>query len=375
MELEYKFFAFISYNSKDIKWGKRLQRKLEGYRMPATLCSQYGWQKHPMKPVFFAPTDIQPGVLTSELQERLRNSKHLIVICSPNSASSEWVGMEISFFCQLGRTDNIHFFIVDGVPNSGDVKTECFNPVVKELGLPEILGANINEKIFKWSWLNTERAYIQLISRLLGVEFDAIWQRHRRLLIEKLSVCLTMILAIAVSLISVWEYNRSVDVVAVLEDRISNEYLPPLSDAVFTLYLGEEKKIDTLETISSRLCFHHIPHHFIGKNVHIEVNCANYQKVDTNIILRKEICLPIIRKPEIYGNVKFGVWDMKAGRMVAGLNVVVDGIDVKSDDMGIVSLCIPIERQRTKYMISSDIPLEDSLIIMPCGNNDIVTLK
>ena len=30
----YKYFAFISYNSKDIKWGKRLQRKLEEYTAP-----------------------------------------------------------------------------------------------------------------------------------------------------------------------------------------------------------------------------------------------------------------------------------------------------------------------------------------------------
>lgn len=39
----YKYFAFISYSSKDVDWGKRVQKKLEGYRMPSTLCSQHGW--------------------------------------------------------------------------------------------------------------------------------------------------------------------------------------------------------------------------------------------------------------------------------------------------------------------------------------------
>lgn len=48
--------------------------------MPATLCSKHGWKKNPMRPVFFAPTDIQPGGLTSELQERLKVSRHLVVI-------------------------------------------------------------------------------------------------------------------------------------------------------------------------------------------------------------------------------------------------------------------------------------------------------
>ena len=175
MEQEYKFFAFISYNSRDTSWGKRLQRKLEGYRMPATLCSEHGWERKPIKPVFFAPTDIQPGGLTAELQERLRASRNLIVICSPYSAQSEWVGKEIAFFHSLGRTENIHFFIVDGVPHSGNPDTECFNPVVDTLGLPEILGANIHEKIYRWPWLNRERAYVQLITKLLGVEFDSIW--------------------------------------------------------------------------------------------------------------------------------------------------------------------------------------------------------
>ena len=158
MELQYKYFAFISYNSHDTAWGKKLQHKLEGYRMPATLCSEHGWERKPIKPVFFAPTDIQPGDLTAELQERLRASRNLIVICSPHSAKSEWVGKEIAFFHSLGRTENIHFFIVDGVPHSGNPDTECFNPVVDTLGLPEILGANIHEKIYRWPWLNRERA-------------------------------------------------------------------------------------------------------------------------------------------------------------------------------------------------------------------------
>ena len=111
MSQNFKYYAFISYNSRDVKWGKRLQRKLEHYRMPATLCSERGWNRTPIKPVFFAPTDIQPGGLTAELQERLKASRNLIVICSPNSAQSKWVGDEIEFFHSLGRTDNIHFFI------------------------------------------------------------------------------------------------------------------------------------------------------------------------------------------------------------------------------------------------------------------------
>lgn len=71
MEQHFNYFAFISYKSKDTEWGKRLQRKQEHYRMPATLCHEHGLERTPVRPVFFAPSDIQPGGLTEELQERL----------------------------------------------------------------------------------------------------------------------------------------------------------------------------------------------------------------------------------------------------------------------------------------------------------------
>ena len=103
MDPQFKYFAFISYNSKDTEWGKKVQKKLEHYRMPATLCSEHGWKRRPINPVFFAPTDIQPGGLSAELQERLKASQHLIVICSPNSAKSQWVGREIEYFHNLDQ--------------------------------------------------------------------------------------------------------------------------------------------------------------------------------------------------------------------------------------------------------------------------------
>gem|GEM_PF-3842772 len=70
----YKYYAFISYSSRNTAWGKRLQRKLEHYRMPAAICSSRGWKRKPINPVWFAPTDIQPGGLDEELKNRLQNS-------------------------------------------------------------------------------------------------------------------------------------------------------------------------------------------------------------------------------------------------------------------------------------------------------------
>ena len=32
------------------------------------------------------------------------------------------------------------------MPHSGNAETECFNPIIGQLGLPEILGANVHER-------------------------------------------------------------------------------------------------------------------------------------------------------------------------------------------------------------------------------------
>ena len=176
------------------------------------------------------------------------------------------MGKEIEFFHHLGRTKQIHFFIVDGIPHCGNPDTECFNPVVNQLGLPEILGANIHEKIYRWPWLNRERAYVQLITKLLGVEFDAIWQRHKRLLVQRAVTWSIGILVVLASFLGIWFNSQPVDIeVRLHETTVSNSQLPPLKDAIITMILDNETKIDTLNSLESSLSFKNIPHSNINK--------------------------------------------------------------------------------------------------------------
>ena len=376
MEQEYKYSAFISYSSHDYKWGKRIHKKLVNYCIPATLCSKHGWKRKPLNPIFFAPYDIQPGGLTEELKNRLRQSRNLIVICSPNSAQSHYVGLEIEFFHQLGRTKNILFFIIDGEPNSGDKSTECFNPKVKQLGIPEILGANIHEKVYRWPWLNRERAYVQIVTKLLGVEFDSIWQRHRRMLRQRIALWFIGMAAVLVALIGTWLTNRPVDVeVSLKETSVHNKNLPPLHNAVVTLMLDNEKKTDTLKSIQAKGLFTNIPHCAIGKETRITIECKGWVSIDTTIILRKQTHINITRNPKDYGNVEFRLWDLTKERGVANVRVTIAGHTSLSNTAGYVSLEIPLEDQSTTYQVECELELKNNTIAMPTTESTVLLIK
>ncbi len=374
--METKYFAFISYNSKDTEWGKKLQKKLEHYRMPATLCSERGWKRTPIRPVFFAPTDIQPGALSDELKERLAASRNLIVICSPNSAQSKWVGEEIAYFHSLGREKNIHFFIVDGSPNSGDVRTECFNPIIGKLNIPEILGANVNEKVYRYPWLNRERAYVQLVSKLLGVEFDSIWQRHRRQMIRKLIGSLVSVFVVLGVVLGTWKMSQPVDVAVRLNEASAhNVNLPPLQDAEVSLVLENEIKTDTLASLGADMVFANIPGKFYGKEVKLMVRCRDFKELDTVVVLNDLVEVNVFRDPSVYGNVSFVLWNEKLEQLVPDVDVSIAGFSSRSDESGRVSLFIPLEKQCTKYKVESGVALSNNTIYMPCGGSEVILVK
>ena len=373
---QYKYYAFISYNSKDTEWGKKIQKKLEHYRLPATLCSERGWKRTPINPVFFAPTDIQPGGLTEELQERLRASRNLIVICSPNSAKSVWVGKEIEYFHNIGHTKDIHFFIVDGIPHSPDPETECFNPVVDRLGLPEILGANIHEQVYRWPWLNRERAYVQLVSKLLGVEFDAIWQRHKRQLTYRILAFIVSAITVLAIILGIWITNQPIDVVTrIQETSIHNDNLPPLSDAVVTITLDNEVKQDTIRTLNSQVSFYNIPHRFLGKEVRFTVACHDFISTDTILLLSKDVVLNVKRDPSVYGSVRVRLFNYDKEEYVPNVLLNISGFEVMTDENGMASLFIPLESQNKVYRIIAPFSLDNDSLIMPCGENDVILMK
>ena len=146
--MERKNFAFISYNHNDVKWAKWLQKNLENYKLPTEIHNEFEDSRF-IRPVFRDQTDLNTGVLGNVLRDNLLASKFLIVLCSPNSAKSEWVSKEVQSFIEWGRLDCIIPLIVDGQPNCYNPDLECFPRYLKEYTSQhpetELLGVSIAE--------------------------------------------------------------------------------------------------------------------------------------------------------------------------------------------------------------------------------------
>ena len=182
-----EFFAFISYKREDEKWAKWLQRKLENFRLPAHLKGRDDLPKE-IRPIFKDTSELIPGNLPEQIIEALEHSKFLIVICSPRSASSPWVNAEIDEFIKMGGTDRVIPFIIEGVPY--DPLQECFPQALRDLKNDrdkEILGTSIHE-------MGKEAALVKVVSRMLDLRFDVLWQRHERYLRRRRAFVLGMIL-------------------------------------------------------------------------------------------------------------------------------------------------------------------------------------
>ena len=218
---------------------------------------------------------------------------------------------------------------------------------------------------------------MQLISKLLGVKFDDIWQRHKRQMIRNAISWTIGALMVITALIGVWVMNQPFESTFRLnEATVHNENLPPLKDAVVTLTLDNEIKTDTIKSFDNNIVFTNIPHEFLNKEAKVSVECKDFNRVDTTIILTIDVEVPINRNPQVYGNVAFGVWNPNTEQYLANKTFEIAGQSVTSDANGKISLFVPLEKQCTIYIVEKpSTPLQTDTIYMPSGEHNVLVVK
>ena len=175
----FKYYAFISYSRKNSKAAGYLHKQLEHFRIPVKYVAKENLPPHKkfLRPIFRDRRDLEAGnqSFANDIKCAVERSRYLIVLCSPESASSYWVNEEIKYFLSSHGNDFdlIVPVILSGTPGSGD-GSECLPELLRS---KEILSRNLpsmipdDDESEKSGW---EYGVIQAMSFMLKIQREKI---------------------------------------------------------------------------------------------------------------------------------------------------------------------------------------------------------
>ena len=117
--------VFFSYRHKplDAEITQKTFHALESYRLPDALRKR-GYSDIQRA---FRDTEELPvsRILTDTIDKALHSTNCLVVVCSPDTPSSEWIDREVAVFIEMGRADHIYPLLISGDPE------QAFPPSLK----------------------------------------------------------------------------------------------------------------------------------------------------------------------------------------------------------------------------------------------------
>lgn len=338
-QTEYSKFAFISYSHRDMGVAKWLHRRLEGFRLPSEIHNDIDAKSRYLRPVFRDKTDLDTGVLGDELRKNLEKSKFLILICSENSAQSQWVSDEAKAFVEMGRLDHIIPVII---PSAGIPEKDLFpiylREYFKEHPESELLGVNIGE-------VGKEKALIRVVSKMLGVSFDSLWKRHQRQKRIRIASCAAgALVALAAAYLFAIPVEVSVDVEMQKADL-------PMGETVTLIVDGGEYTSSAAAPMFGKVS---IPGHKRFSDISVAVSSQFYKTADTVVPtgfgLRRDIGIFLMRD---------GTFASFAGHAydddsepLEGVRVTVAGESATTDAEGAFRITLPLALQRAEHVIT-----------------------
>ncbi len=275
-EKDFKYNAFISYSHQDEKFGKWLHKSLEGYKIPKELYIKYSDLPKKLYPIFRDREELPTSSsLSQNINEAIKASRYLIVICSPNAAKSKWVNQEIIDFKRLYGENQILAIILDGEPNATnkeifDDNLECFPKALRYMvnsdGVliekeTEPIASDVrdgkDEKRF---------GLLKLIAGLLGVKFDELYQREekrrKRTRIIWMSIALVIVAVFALLALFSFEQRKiAEDELVKANHNIGLVFLEKAKDSLakkniskahFYAYSALEKLSDKFDSIRAK---------------------------------------------------------------------------------------------------------------------------
>ena len=205
-EKKYKYDAFISYRHCELDKfvAENLHRILESYDLPKRIKEKLNIQGKAFKRVF---RDQEELPLSSNLEDpiidALKDSKYLIVICSPRLKGSLWCQKEIETFKKLRGRKNIFCVLIEGEPKDSFPEEVLYDEEIingkKKKKLVEPLAADVRGINKKEVLKKIKEEKLRLIAPMYNLDYDDLRQRHklqkqRQILITSVIVAIVCLL-------------------------------------------------------------------------------------------------------------------------------------------------------------------------------------
>ncbi len=210
---DYAYEAFISYRhlERDTKIATRLQRSLEGYRLPRGIARADDGATRLGK--LFRDQDELPTSqsLGDQIEGALKRSRRLVVICTPQTNESQWVQREVELYASFHGRDAIVIALAAGEPSESFPTLMRSRLVQAEDGTvvsveEEPIAADFRDGTRKQ--FDLER--LRVAASIIGCGFDELRQRQhaRRMRVIAAATSAVAVLSTAFGSFSLWQQHQ-----------------------------------------------------------------------------------------------------------------------------------------------------------------------
>lgn len=215
---QYKYDAFISYSHSepDAFIAQKLHSMLEHYRVPRKI---KGLSREKIERIFRDKEELPlSSDLAANIQEALKQSEFLILICSPRSMKSKWVQKEVELFLETHTREKVLCIVADGEPQ--DVFPERIRflekTIIKKDGTQKVvkvamepMAADVRGKNRKEIVKRLKEEFLRILAPILSCSYDTLRQRHREYQFKKI-ISIVSGVAVLTMLFMIYAFRQTV---------------------------------------------------------------------------------------------------------------------------------------------------------------------
>lgn len=171
--MDYQYDIFLSYRHRplDSIITQKTFHMVESYRLPKALRSQ----GHDIRRAFRDTEELSVSrILTNTIDRALHSTNCLLLVCSTDTPSSEWVDREVAMFIELGRAKKIYPLLISGDPETS------FPPSLKKIPdiMERVMDVRCEGNDAKKIAAKEENALLKILADATGVGYRELQREH-----------------------------------------------------------------------------------------------------------------------------------------------------------------------------------------------------